>query len=93
MSPMIEPSANDQNKLKKEKVKSLSRNWENKTTDTNSTQHIRTIHLTSRPNVIEKIEKFNSNNLIQLISQQTNCAVNRLKKTRLNSGNLIQISR
>ena len=38
------------------------------------------------PNVIEKIEKLNSNNLIQLINQQTSCAVKKMKKTRINSG-------
>ena len=38
------------------------------------------------PNVIEKIEKLNSNNLIQLINQQTSCAVKNWKKTRINSG-------
>ena len=65
-------------------------NWEQITIDkkTNDTQNIKpnNFNFTTRPNVIEKIEKFNSNNLIQLINQQTSCAVKKMKKTRINSG-------
>lgn len=77
---MIEPDqTDDQNKSNKQKIKSLSMNWEQITIDkkTNDTQNIKpnNFNFTTRPNVIEKIEKLNSNNLIQLINQQTSCAV------------------
>ena len=75
------------NKLKKEKVKSMSKNWEQITESKSKNQPIKMINsfaFTSPTNICEKIEKFNSNNLIQLISKQPNNEAHKPKKNPYN---------
>ena len=56
---------------KQQKVKSLSKNWELIANKNNSKAEITAKPACTRPaKVIEKIERLNSNNLIQLIAQQ-----------------------
>ena len=76
----------ESSKQKKEKVRSISKNWEQMTNGSRSPDKSSSLFNFGNQNVVEKIEKFNSNNLIQLISKQPNNETSEIKKPRANSG-------
>ena len=67
-----------------QKVKSLSKNWEQMTSKCGTTSACQLARANCSFSVVEQIEKFNSNNLIQLKQQQQELSCN--NKARVNSG-------